>query len=416
MDYNAFSPDSPTQALNNQLTLQLGRARNQALAINNDTAQQDLLAKRRAMGISLFNGVMNEQDPQKQQEMIGKIVPMFNRYVTDMQLDPNATDINTVKTLVASQVPYKDQMTLNMEQQKIDQGKYTPVKDLYGNVTGFVDTKRGTVLENPMSGPSNGLPPMDEQGNALTGDAYIAKLPPTQASMVKAIGEGRMAPLSGMALTHGPGLKIMQDVENAYPGFNANAFKTLAEFDRGKLGNTVRSLNVANDHLDTLQQYASALNNGDVKLINSMSNSFKSQFGQTAPTNFNAAKQIVADEVVKAVVGSGGSLADREEAARTISAANSPEQLLGVIQTYKSLMRGQLEGLRQQYENNTGRTDFGNRLSKRTRDEIMGEAQGAQAAPAIAVPDSAIAYLRANPRLASQFEQKYGVKAADYLK
>jgi hypothetical protein len=51
-------------------------------------------------------------------------------------------------------------------------------------------------------------------------------------------------------------------------------------------------------------------------------------------------------------------LHDREEAAKTIDAANSPAQLKGVIKQYKELMKGQLDGLRKQYEATTGKSDF----------------------------------------------------------
>ena len=76
------------------------------------------------------------------------------------------------------------------------------------------------------------------------------------------------------------------------------------------------------------------------------------------PTNFDAVKKIVSDEVVKAVVAGGGALGDREEAAKTISSAQSPQQLAGVIANYKHLMSGQLSGLKKQYETSTMRNDF----------------------------------------------------------
>ena len=56
-------------------------------------------------------------------------------------------------------------------------------------------------------------------------------------------------------------------------------------------------------------------------------------------------------------------MADREAAAKTINAASSPAQLRGAIGTYKKLMQGQLGGLKQQYEQTTGKKDFERFLS-----------------------------------------------------
>jgi hypothetical protein len=137
----------------------------------------------------------------------------------------------------------------------------------------------------------------------------------------------------------------------------------LKAFTSGKQGNSVRSFNVSLSHMDTLDQLADALHNGNAQAVNKLGNYFATQTGSPAPTNFDAAKKVVADEVVKAIVGSGGGVHDREEAARVIAAANSPAQLKGVISTYKELMRGQLHGLEQQYKASTGREDFGKFLS-----------------------------------------------------
>lgn len=87
------------------------------------------------------------------------------------------------------------------------------------------------------------------------------------------------------------------------------------------------------------------------------------QLGGAAPTNFNAAKQIVADEVVKAIIGGGGGVGDRDKAQSIITSASSPGQLAGAIKTVKTLMAGQLHGLRLQYKNSVGLDDFETHLS-----------------------------------------------------
>lgn len=138
---------------------------------------------------------------------------------------------------------------------------------------------------------------------------------------------------------------------------SANAFAT------GQQGNAVRSFNVGLNHLDTLEQLSHALSNGDTQAVNKLRNIYQTQFGETAPTNFAAVKPIVADELVKMIVGTGGALGDRDKFDATISGANSPEQMSGVIGTYKQLAIGQISGLKQQYQQSTGLSNFDDKLS-----------------------------------------------------
>jgi hypothetical protein len=137
------------------------------------------------------------------------------------------------------------------------------------------------------------------------------------------------------------------------------------EFSTGKAGNSIRSFNVGISHLDTLGQLADAMGNKDTQAVNRIGNYFAIQTGSAAPTNFQGAKKIVGDEIVKAIVGAGGGVADREEASRIIDAANSPAQLKGAIKTVQELMVGQLGGLEQQYRVSTNRNDFDKHLSPR---------------------------------------------------
>jgi hypothetical protein len=108
-------------------------------------------------------------------------------------------------------------------------------------------------------------------------------------------------------------------------------------------------------HLDTLDEAGKALQNNDIRLFNSIGNKINKEIGVPAPTNFDATKKIVSGEIIKAITGTGGALADREEAQKTIDSANSPDQLAGVIQQYKELFAGQLSGLETQFSGATNR-------------------------------------------------------------
>lgn len=196
-------------------------------------------------------------------------------------------------------------------------------------------------------------------------------------NVAQMIADGKIAPLGGFAMKTPWGQQVMSKVSEINPDYRGQDFATkqTAEkaFTTGKQGNSVRSFNVAIAHLDTLDNLADAMQNGNMQMANKIANAFATATGGTAPNNFEAAKQIVGDEIVKAIVGAGGGVSDREKAQKTVDAANSPAQLRGVINVYKELMKGQLGGLKQQYETSTGRVDFETRfLSKEAKDVAKG--------------------------------------------
>jgi hypothetical protein len=205
-------------------------------------------------------------------------------------------------------------------------------------------------------------------------------------SNAQLIAAGKLPPPTGAALRNPAMARIMQRVQEINPNYDAKTYQSQLkgekEFTSGKLGQTVRSLNVATDHLDALDSMGKQLKNGDMRAFNSIAQRIAAETGNPAPTNFDAAKKIVADEVVKAIVGSGGGVSDREEAARAFDKASSPEQLSGAIATAKRLMRGQLHGLKQQYKASTGKDDFDTRF-------LSGEAKGIEGGGGAAKPAAA---------------------------
>jgi len=180
------------------------------------------------------------------------------------------------------------------------------------------------------------------------------------------IANYKMAPLSSFAMSKKIGADIMARVREINPEYDEKLWRggvnATTQFFGGKKGDTVRSFNVAINHLDTLSSLSDALRNGNMQGGNRIPNRASQEMGGSAPTSFNAAKQLVADEIVKAIVGSGGAAQDREEASKAVNAAQSPEQLKGVINTYQKLLAGQIEGFQRQYQATTGRKDFSKRF------------------------------------------------------
>lgn len=246
----------------------------------------------------------------------------------------------------------------------------------------------------------------------LTGPDFLAALPAPVAKEVAAIIDHR-APPPGRFTKKGE--QLTQLVMQADPTYDATQYgnKAAAEkqFTSGQLANSVRSFNVAQDHLTTLGELSAALKNNDTQAINRVAQFFAQQTGSPAPTNFDAAKRIVADEIVKAVIGGRGALGDRKAADETLSRVNSPEQLIGVIDTYKKLINGQLGGLEKQYEVATGKTNFKERFLTSGAKAAAGIAPGAGA-----IPQAAIDALKAGKGTDAQFDEIFGAGAAARVK
>jgi hypothetical protein len=204
-----------------------------------------------------------------------------------------------------------------------------------------------------------------------------------------AIASYQQEPLSGYARSKEGGNQIMGRVMELNPDYQSSRYpeinKAMSAFGTGKQGDTVRFLNVGVQHLDVLDQAATALGNNDVRALNSLQNLFQTQFGGPAPTTFDAMKQIVGTEIEKAIAGGIGSEADRSRIMDGLSRANSPAQLKGVTDGFRSLMVGQLNGLKGQYEEATGFKSgpfaFENKLAPETKARLQGKS------PATAAPD-----------------------------
>lgn len=200
-----------------------------------------------------------------------------------------------------------------------------------------------TVMFYPKAPP--GQQYRDEQGNILdpqpvhtsqlpTGRMYSASSALIQADMLK----------KGRPLTPD---EVAADISRT------NALNAANRIATGPWGVQVRSLNNAIGHLALLNDLASALQNGDIQLVNNIVQMIAQATGDSRVTNFETAKVIVADEVAKAITTGGGSVADREQAQQAFSRAESPEQLVGAVEVSRLLLGRQLGGLKIQYDATT---------------------------------------------------------------
>lgn len=210
-----------------------------------------------------------------------------------------------------------------------------------------------------------GSAPAGAPGTAkLTGEPFLATLSPAEAAHVRAIVQGRADLKNLSGYKGGQREKYLMWARQYDPEFSeadyATGKATERAFTSGVEGRKIRSFNVALEHLDTLQKAADALKNGRVKAFNEIAQRVSRQFGVDAPVTFDGIKQVVATEVMAAIVQGAGTGAERREMSDKFDRANSPEQFLGMSGGLRELMGGQLKGLYQQYRSGGGQQDFRN--------------------------------------------------------
>jgi hypothetical protein len=205
--------------------------------------------------------------------------------------------------------------------------------------------------------------------------------PQTVESTARAIAGYQLAPLSGQAMRTPYGQQVMSRVFELNGEYDQSRWQAKVRgevaFTAGKEAGAIRSFSVAIDHLNTMEEAGEALANSDIQALNRLKNRVQTEFGLEGPVDFNFVKSIVGSEVSKAIVGGIGALTDREELRVNLDAANSPEQLLGVIKFAKKLMAGQLSGYRLQSKN-IGMSDeeFDRHLSPAAKQELGGLSRG----------------------------------------
>jgi hypothetical protein len=125
----------------------------------------------------------------------------------------------------------------------------------------------------------------------------------------------------------------------------------------GKGADKIGAFSVAAQHIQALSDLGKALRNGDVVLENAALNKISVALGHPEVTNFDLAKQVVADEIIRAVLATGGGVTDRDKLQQAFSANASPQQIEGAIGVAKNLIGARVNFARNQFKYSTKKDD-----------------------------------------------------------
>lgn len=189
--------------------------------------------------------------------------------------------------------------------------------------------------------------------------------------VVRAIIEGRMQLPSGFALRSPYWQEVIEKVAKQDPNFDAARYGARAAarrtFASGPEARNVTALNTVIGHLGTLDEAATALENGDIRVFNAVANRMKQELGDPRINNFETARQAVAEETMRVFRQVGASEREARDWAEKIRASGSPAQLRGTIATLGKLLESRVDAIGQQFERtvnqqgNPARIDPGNR-------------------------------------------------------
>jgi hypothetical protein len=207
-------------------------------------------------------------------------------------------------------------------------------------------------------------------------DPNRVPLPEDMPGIVKAIGEYRQPGYTAGNAARSPGAsQVMGAVYRAYPNYDASVFPVVQagekEFNQ-KNAPVVRSFGTLVGHVTAAKELFKALDNpSDVQRVNQARNFFQQEFGYPAPGNVDVAKQFIADESVKAVLGAPGALDDRKAMAEKLSRSASSAQFMTdadtVIHFGVENMKNHLQQLKGMTKGKRAEEDFIQYLSPNAR-------------------------------------------------
>lgn len=192
--------------------------------------------------------------------------------------------------------------------------------------------------------PANPVAP----GAAAQGEDVLKGVPPSIANRVKAIAEGREAPINGRAGASGMGGQIMALVNQYDPQFSDQKAQIRKAFTTGKDGTNIGNLNTATVHLDQYVDALGALKHGSFTPGNSAYDKLATIFGGAPPTTAKGIANAAAGEMAAALKGNA---TDQEIAAvhSAMPEGGSPDQIAAYLKSQLHVIGAKLNTYQERY-------------------------------------------------------------------
>jgi hypothetical protein len=245
-----------------------------------------------------------------------------------------------------------------------------------------VQAQKITIARESRPPQAPAIPPST---STLTGEEFLKTLPLSLQSQVKAIAEGRSTspPANSRSET-------AQQIRAALFQYDPSFSEQRAQLRKAFLGSGPEAKNIGNVntaivHLGRLGDTAEALKNGQFTPGNELYNYFKDKFGSQVTTNFGLLKDAVAGEMAAALKGTATDI-EIEKMGKSIRAANSPEQMGGVLREGMGILSDKANTYDERYHAQSTPDDPWSPILPRAKATLqkygVSTASGKQSAPA----------------------------------
>lgn len=180
-------------------------------------------------------------------------------------------------------------------------------------------------------------------------------LTPQQQATKTAILEGRMSPPGSFALKTPYWQSVMGGVFQDDPQWSEQRAQLRKSYTVGKQSTEINAINTAMGHVGVLGDAIDALNNGDIKTLNSIGNRLGIEFGSktgNAAGMYQTIVHRVGPELSKAYIGAGGSAGERGADEKDFDPSLAPSILKANVGTTAQLLRSKIGSLENQWDQN----------------------------------------------------------------
>lgn len=179
--------------------------------------------------------------------------------------------------------------------------------------------------------------------------APATPLNPRQEATVNAIMEGRQTAPSSFAQKSPYWQNIMGEVYKRDPQWSEQRAQLRKSFTQDK---EIGAINTALGHVGVLNNAIDALNNGDVRVLNSIANKFGLETGSTPVATFKTIVHRVGPELTKAYVGAGGGQGERGTTEKDFDENLPPQTLKSNTAITAQLLRSKISSKAFQWNQN----------------------------------------------------------------
>jgi hypothetical protein len=169
-------------------------------------------------------------------------------------------------------------------------------------------------------------------------------------------------PASGNASAKAAYEMQMERVRKLNSAYNPTDYRLYAKAKEnwtvasGQGAKNISAMNTSAQHLSEFKQLLDAVDTGDVGIFNRVRNGISAVIGfpNREVNDINAARRLVADEIVKSVMNSAGALADRDEMAALLDGNLPITKLKDNVAILQTLQGGRLNAMQKLFETGTG--------------------------------------------------------------